>query len=173
MIRHFLFYFFYDYSYDTPYPQHCTEKKNILKTFFRLKILQCSPYRKHAAMLLTRRVFSEWITRLSASTVLEQRPHSPGSQHRQGRPALAQEQLREELGWESRRHVGDMSPRQPNVVTFGQNAPVAPTQFWSRHIFFCRDLPTSTKISSLVPEVHTENSSVSSDMWVTVGVAER
>ncbi len=25
----------------------------------------------------------------------------------------------------------------------------------------------------IVPEVHTENSSVSSDMWVTVGVAER
>ncbi len=56
-----------------------------------------------------------------------------------------------QLGWESRRHVGDMSPRQPNVVTFGRNAPVAPTQFWSRHIFLCRDLPTSTKFSTLVP----------------------
>ena len=41
-------------------------------------------------------VFSERITRLSASKLFEQRPHSPGSQLRQGRPALAQEQLREE-----------------------------------------------------------------------------
>ena len=32
----------------------------------------------------------------TVSTVLEQRPHSPGLQLRQGRPALAQEQLREE-----------------------------------------------------------------------------
>ncbi len=39
--------------------------------------------------------------------------------------------------------------------------------------FLCRDLPTSTKLSSIVPEVHTEKSSVSSDMWVTVGVAKR
>ena len=31
-----------------------------------------------------------------ASTVLEQRPQSPGSQHRHGRPALAQEQVRGE-----------------------------------------------------------------------------
>ena len=52
--------------------------------------------RKRAAMLLTRRVFSERITRLSASKLFAQRPHSPGSQLRQGRPALAQEQLREE-----------------------------------------------------------------------------
>ncbi len=47
-------------------------------------------------MLLTCRVFSEQITQLSASAVLEQRSHSPGLQLWQGRPALAQEQLREE-----------------------------------------------------------------------------
>ncbi len=44
-------------------------------------------------------------------------------------------------------HVGDMSPRQPNVGTFCPNAPVVATQFWSRHIFLCRGLPTSTKFS--------------------------
>jgi len=39
-----LFYFFFNnYSYDTPYAQHSTGKKHILKTFFCLKILQCSP----------------------------------------------------------------------------------------------------------------------------------
>ena len=32
----------------------------------------------------------------------------------------------------------------------------------------CQDLPTSTTFSSIVPEVHTENSSLSSDMRVTV-----
>ena len=47
-------------------------------------------------MLLTRQVFSDRITRLSASAVLEQQPHSPGLQLWQGHPALAQEQLREE-----------------------------------------------------------------------------
>ena len=36
------------------------------------------------------------ITRLWASTVLVQRPQSPGSQHRHGRPALSQEQVRGE-----------------------------------------------------------------------------
>jgi hypothetical protein len=62
-----------------------------------------------------------------------------------------------------------MSPRQPNVSSFFPNAPVAATQFWSQHIFLCQDLPTSTKFSSLVPEVHTESFSVSSDMFM-VGV---
>ena len=41
-------------------------------------------------------MFSERMTRLSASVVLEQRPHSPGLQLWHGHPALAQEQLREE-----------------------------------------------------------------------------
>ena len=39
------FFFFCDYSYDTLFPQHSSDKKNILKTFFGCKILQCSPYR--------------------------------------------------------------------------------------------------------------------------------
>ncbi len=39
-----------------------------------------------------RREFSSWITQLCALTVLAHRPHSPGSQHRQGRPALCGEQ---------------------------------------------------------------------------------
>ncbi len=43
-----------------------------------------------------RREFSSRITRLCAATVLAHRPQFPGSQHRQGRPALAQEQLRGE-----------------------------------------------------------------------------
>jgi hypothetical protein len=51
---------------------------------------------KRAAGLRTRRVFSKPMTRLSASTVLEQRPHYPGLQLWHGRPALAQEQLRKE-----------------------------------------------------------------------------
>jgi hypothetical protein len=37
----------------------------------------------------------------------------------------------EELGWESRRHVGNMSARQLKVGTFGQQAPDEPTQFHS------------------------------------------
>ena len=32
-----------EYSYNTPYLQHCTDKKNSLKTFFTYEILQCSP----------------------------------------------------------------------------------------------------------------------------------
>jgi hypothetical protein len=40
------------------------------------------------------------------------------------------------LGWESRRHVGDMSARQPKVGTFGRLGLVVPTQIRSRH-FFC------------------------------------
>ena len=35
---------------------------------------------------------------------------------------------RRELGWQCRRHVGDMSARQPNVGTFGRLGPVVPTQ---------------------------------------------
>ena len=49
------------------------------------------------------------------------------------------------LGWESGRHVRNMSPRQPNVGTFGPNAPVVATQNWPWHIFLCRCLPTFTK----------------------------
>ncbi len=52
MMIHFFIFFLNDYSYDTPYPQHCTDKKNILKTFFRLKILQCSPYWCHHVELV-------------------------------------------------------------------------------------------------------------------------
>ena len=59
------------------------------------------------------------------------------------------------LGWESRRHVGDMSARQPKVGTFGQQAPDEPTQIHSRHIVLCQGLPTFSKFSQ-VPEVHTE-----------------
>ena len=46
-------------------------------------------------MPLVRQVFSARMTRLSASTVLVQRKHSPGSQLWHGLPALAQGQLRE------------------------------------------------------------------------------
>jgi hypothetical protein len=46
------------------------------------------------------------------------------------------------LGWESCRHVGDMLPRQPNVGTFCQNAPVVATKNWSDTVFLCRGLPT-------------------------------
>jgi hypothetical protein len=35
------------------------------------------------------------------------------------------------LGWESRRHVGDMSARQPKVGTFGRLCQVVPTQIRS------------------------------------------
>jgi hypothetical protein len=55
-----------------------------------------TPSRKRAVGLRTCRVFSERMTRLSASIVLEQQPHSPGSQLWHGHPALAQEQLPEE-----------------------------------------------------------------------------
>ena len=37
-------------------------------------------------------------------------------------------------GWESCRHVCDMSARQPKVSTFGRQAPDEPTQIRSRHI---------------------------------------
>jgi hypothetical protein len=40
------------------------------------------------------------------------------------------------LGWESCRHVGDMSSRQTKVGTFGRLGQVVPTQIRSRH-FFC------------------------------------
>jgi hypothetical protein len=41
-----------------------------------------------------------------------------------------EEDTEDELGWQwqCRRHVGDMSARQPNVGTFGQHGPVEPTQ---------------------------------------------
>jgi hypothetical protein len=42
----------------------------------------------------------------------------------------------ESLGWESRRHVGNMSARQPKNGTFGRLGQVVLTQFRSRH-FFC------------------------------------
>jgi hypothetical protein len=51
------------------------------------------------------------------------------------------------LGWESCRHVGDMSARQPKVGTFGRQAPDEPTQIRSRHIILCRGLPTFSKFS--------------------------
>jgi hypothetical protein len=49
------------------------------------------------------------------------------------------------LGWESCRHVGDMSARQPNVGTFG-NIPLS----WQHKtnpdtVFLCRGLPTFTQ----------------------------
>ena len=40
----FFKFFFDEYSYNTPYLQHCTDKKNSLKIFFSYEILQCSPY---------------------------------------------------------------------------------------------------------------------------------
>ncbi len=46
------------------------------------------------------------------------------------------------LGWESRRHVGNMSARQPKVGTFGRLGQVVPTQICSWHFFLCRGLPT-------------------------------
>ena len=51
------------------------------------------------------------------------------------------------LYWESRRHVGDMSARQPKVGTFGRQSPDEPTQIRSRHIILCRGLPTFSKFS--------------------------
>jgi hypothetical protein len=41
-----------------------------------------------------------------------------------------------DLGWESRRHVGDISARQPKFGTFGRLGQVLPTQIRSQH-FFC------------------------------------
>jgi hypothetical protein len=52
--------------------------------------------RKQAAMLVVWRAFLSRIARLWAAIVLVHQPHVPGSQHQQGHPALAQEQLREE-----------------------------------------------------------------------------
>jgi hypothetical protein len=51
------------------------------------------------------------------------------------------------LGWESRRHVGDMSARQPKVGTFGRQAPIEPTKIRSCHFFVCRGLPTVSKFA--------------------------
>jgi hypothetical protein len=47
-------------------------------------------------MLVVWRVFSVWMAQLWAAIVLVHWSHVPGSQHRHGRPALAQGQLREE-----------------------------------------------------------------------------
>ncbi len=58
------------------------------------------------------------------------------------------------LGWESRRHVGDMLPRQPNVGTFFPNAPITARQSWSQHNFLCRGLVTSTNFP-IVHKLHT------------------
>ena len=63
--------------------------------------------------------------------------------------------------------VADMSPGQPNVGTFGQNATVVVTQFGSRHIFFVSGFADILPFLLRVPETHTENSSVSSDMRAT------
>ncbi len=49
---------------------------------------------KQVAMLVVWRVFSVWMARLWAATVLVHRLHVPGSQHQHGRPALVQGQLR-------------------------------------------------------------------------------
>jgi hypothetical protein len=46
-----------------------------------------------------------------------------------------------------RRHVGDMSARQPKVGTFGRLGQVVPTQICSRHFFVCGGLPTFFKFS--------------------------
>ena len=51
--------------------------------------------RKQAAMPFVQRLFSSRMTRLSASTMLMQRLHSPGLQLWQGLPALVQGQLHE------------------------------------------------------------------------------
>ncbi len=62
------------------------------------------------------------------------------------------------LGWESCRHVGDMSARQPKVGTFGRLGQVVPTQIRSRHIFLCRGLPTFSKFSLSTRGTYKESS---------------
>ncbi len=66
-----------------------------------------------------------------------------------------------------------MSPRQPNVGTFGQHFPVVATQNRSRHSIFVSGIADIHPFRLRVPEVHTENSSVRSGMQVMVGGAER
>ncbi len=64
------------------------------------------------------------------------------------------------LGWESRQHVGNMLARQPNVGTFGRHPPVVATQNQSRHSIFVSWIANIHPICILVPELHTKNSSV-------------
>ncbi len=64
------------------------------------------------------------------------------------------------LGWESCRHVGDMSAWQPNVGTFGQHPPVVVTQNQSLHSIFVLGIANIHPICIQVPELHTQNSSV-------------
>ncbi len=65
-----------------------------------------------------------------------------------------------------------MSPRQPNVGTFGQHLPVVATQNQFRHSIFVSGI---ADIHPFLPrvEVHMENSSVRSGMQVMVRGAER
>ncbi len=78
-----------------------------------------------------------------------------------------------ELGWECWQHVGDMSPRQPNVGTFGQHLPVVVTQNQFRHSIFVSGIADIHPFLLRVPEVHTDNSSVRSGMQVMVRGAKR
>ncbi len=66
-----------------------------------------------------------------------------------------------------------MSPRQPNVGTFGRHLPVVATQNHSRHSIFVLGIADIHPFLLRVPEVHPENSSVRSGMWVMVGGAKR
>ncbi len=66
-----------------------------------------------------------------------------------------------------------MSPRQPNVGTFGRHLPVMATQNQSRHSIFVSGIADIHLFLLRVPEVHMENSSVRSGMQVMVGGAER
>ena len=66
-----------------------------------------------------------------------------------------------------------MSPRQPNVGTFGQHLLVVVTQNQFRHSIFVSGIADIHPFLLRVPEVHMENSSVRSEMQVMVGGAER
>jgi hypothetical protein len=77
------------------------------------------------------------------------------------------------LGWECRQHVGNMSPRQPNVGTFDQHLPVVATQNRFQHSIFVLGIADIHPFLLRVPEVHTENSSVRSGMQVMVRGAKR
>ncbi len=73
-----------------------------------------------------------------------------------------------QLGWESGRHVGNMSARQPNVGTFGRHPPVVATQNQSRHSIFVSGIADIHPICILVPELHTKNASVTfvGNIWL-------
>jgi hypothetical protein len=77
------------------------------------------------------------------------------------------------LSWECRQHVGNMSPRQPNVGTFGQHLPVVATQNRFRHSIFVSGIANIHPFLLRVPEVHTDNFSVRSGMQVMVRGAKR